>query len=441
VKDDVRRQADYGVLVEPGEFQPMRGGLQGESLVLCDQIYTFFGEPQLGPCDIDQQGGVRLLVGSGAMVRICERLKDVFGDAPSSIRGRFSSRFKQGDVLATGDGTLEDEPEPWLLVVSSNRFNADHRWPLIVVIPICSGFDEELPLRPMVELNHIATGSTRRLLAGCQDILVQDTERWRFRKIGHVSDLTAVRLAIHHYLGIVMAEKNEPQGPPRFSEADLAKSARADREASNRFGLAFRERQKETFRYLLEREEREAKHGVAEPESGAPESLERTQEHLGWEIVAGSLRRLIGLSPGQFRLATEGAPANLLGSPTQTFECDLTPRLAEMGMASEFESFKLVCVSENVTKVDAILVPKSRKENVDRPIEVVLLLSRSVSKGKGKHATIEQQPLATIRLFPFSSRPSTLPRTVNIDDPETFSGQLEIRVREAQLDDLEPGEE
>jgi hypothetical protein len=53
----------------------------------------------------------------------------------------------------------------------------------------------------------------------------------------------------------------------RFSEADLAKSARADREASNRFGLAFRERQKETFRYLLEREEREDKRDDSEAET------------------------------------------------------------------------------------------------------------------------------------------------------------------------------
>ena len=51
-----------------------------------------------------------------------------------------------------------------------------------------------------------------------------------------------------------MSKQKEATPLPKISEEEMAKSAKARRESSNRFGLLFREMQLETFQRMLERE-------------------------------------------------------------------------------------------------------------------------------------------------------------------------------------------
>ena len=48
--------------------------------------------------------------------------------------------------------------------------------------------------------------------------------------------------------------KDDSRLPRRVCEEELARSAKARREAANRFGMLFREMQLETFMRMLERE-------------------------------------------------------------------------------------------------------------------------------------------------------------------------------------------
>jgi hypothetical protein len=151
----------------------------------------------------------------------------------------------------------------------------------------------------------------------------------------------------------------------------------------------------------------------------------------GWEVVNGAVRRLFDLGQGQFQPVTVGGA--VLGSPTSTYECDLLNLLDQLGVASEFETFKLICKTNNDTMVGAILVPRRRPEkSAEQQLEVLLYLSAAApAPRKGKRHDENVPRRVVIRLHPYTSSGSPFVTFNEMGDPAKFNGRLEIRIREA----------
>lgn len=162
--------------------------------------------------------------------------------------------------------------------------------------------------------------------------------------------------------------------------------------------------------------------------------LERVKSGLlpDWRVdpLGAAVRGFFQLQPGQLQLVQEGA--FVLGSPTQHYEGDLSRVLEELGIASEFESFKLVCNTGDATRVGVILRPRGDAEGA---VEVAIYWpSGSGGRQQGrKRGAAVPRPRHALPIRVRTDLPNDT-RFVNVDeleDPSTFSGQLEIVIREA----------
>jgi hypothetical protein len=202
--------------------------------------------------DVDWHTGPHVSVSDNVMARVCQKLSLIFEEWHG--HDTTSQFVAQGDVITPVDVLIDEEENHRLLVVSSDYFNAKSFWKFVVVVPLQSAVTNGFALTPIVEVVENRDSRALIFLAECLEVNVLDCGERRFRKIGRVSDLNETLYAIREYLGISVSTEDKPKKRPLLSEEDLARSAEARREPTNRFGMLFREMQLDTFRAMLARE-------------------------------------------------------------------------------------------------------------------------------------------------------------------------------------------
>jgi hypothetical protein len=164
--------------------------------------------------------------------------------------------------------------------------------------------------------------------------------------------------------------------------------------------------------------------------------LDGAKRVLGWvATTTDDHRRTV-----QCRFAAVGIGDSVMGEPTKTYECNLMYLLEELGVADEFETFKLFCETGKGTTVSATLVPRKRGDgNKKAPLEVSLYLSRveAPAPRRGRPPGDSPRPVP-LHLRLYADETSTPKMSFNeMGDPTKFEGKLDIRIREVAWRDDE----
>lgn len=161
--------------------------------------------------------------------------------------------------------------------------------------------------------------------------------------------------------------------------------------------------------------------------------LDGAKRRVEWATnAAGELCRSVGVPTGG--LVPKFVGQVVQGEPTRTYERNLMNLLEELGVADEFETFKLLCETGSGTTVSATLVPK-KTDNEEGRIEVFLYLSQADPPAARRRRPSGDSPrrLPPLHLIPYSDETSTQKFSFNeMGDPTKFEGKLEIRIREAE---------
>jgi hypothetical protein len=171
-------------------------------------------------------------------------------------------------------------------------------------------------------------------------------------------------------------------------------------------------------------------------ESFADRFREGMKQAPGWVESRCGFSRTIQLPEGSFSLARVGP--NVMGPRTDEYECNLMRLLEELGVADEFETFRIVCLTYGASaeRLGALLKPKQES---CAPVEITLRLSVLVPtrEKKPRRMVMKPEAIATLRIRPHESTGSMYVNAHRIGEPERFAGQLDIRICQSILDEAE----
>jgi hypothetical protein len=160
---------------------------------------------------------------------------------------------------------------------------------------------------------------------------------------------------------------------------------------------------------------------------------EGMKQSSDWVENHETFSRTIQLPRGSFSLTRVGP--DVMGPRSDEYECNLLHLFEELGMADDFESFRMICSTYGASaeKLAASLKPKQQP---CPPMEIVLRLSILVPVREKKPRRMENklQSIATLRIHPHQSDGSPYVRA-SFGEPEKFTGQLEIRISESIPDE------